>query len=262
MPWSDWIQSANVVQPPAARRHVAYFEGDATSVASDRTSGVTDYGNAAAGTSYRMHSGTQYRVRDGWDFNTFLPDEFADLVLGVDYTIKPGADPTDLYRYVDYDPDDHAEVIGWDIQGPIVYDRDFDFNLGADVWIDNSTDYAEGTTDPLAVGTTFDTIDPTTPAGTVLAAPPDPGSTLSFTVGISPTVLLAGSSAVNVVMSYPLGDDPNRWPTVIVRPARWRYWKPGITPLRQYPRNDGLRGGAPSARPTSRQGTTARRTYL
>lgn len=262
MPWSDWIQSPNVDQFPAARRHLDSGTGDSFTTAVDLTSDATDIAGAQAVASppSQGHQATQYRVRTMWDENRFFPPELGALTLHVDYDIKPGADPSDPYRYVDYDPDDHAEVIGWTIPSPVVYDRMGDFSLGAAVWIDNVTDYGTGFTDPLVIGATFDTIDPTTPAGTVLAAPPDPGSTLSFTVGISPTTLLGDEGAVNVIMT---GDfATSDWPLVTVRPQRWRYWIPGILPLRQYPRNDGLKGSAPSARPTSRQGTTARRTYL
>lgn len=261
MPWSEWVQSANQIKRPDIRRHLDYGTGDSFSTATDLLNEYSDIVGAQAGTSpaYQGHQATQYHVQSDWDEVDFLPDEFAFLTYGVDYTIKPGADPSDPFRYVDYDPDDHAEVIGWTIPSPVVYDRMGDFNLGANVWIDPVTDYGLGTTDPLVIGATFDTIDPTTPAGTVLAAPPDPGNTLAVTVGISPTTLVGDSGAVNIIATGPAYTG---WPTITVRPQRWRYWRPGILPLRQYPRNDGLKGSAPSARPTSRQGTTARRTYL
>jgi hypothetical protein len=248
MPWSPWIQSPNDDQPPAARRHITWFEADGYSIASDLAANVTDFAGAQASIDppFRGHMATQYRVRDGWDANTFLPPELGALTQGVDFGIKPGADPTDPFRFVDYDPDDHAEVVGWTIPSPVVYDRMGDFDLGADLWIDPITDYDTGVVAPLAVGVTFDTINPTTPAGTVLATPPDPGSTLSFTVGISPHIPLDNEGAVNVIMTGSLFTSV--WPRVTVRPQRWRYWIPTLVepPLRQSQRHDGLgRSGTP-----------------
>jgi hypothetical protein len=239
MTWSAWVQSPNLEQLPAARRHIDYGTGDTSSTAVDLALNVTDIAGAQASIEppTQGHQATQYRVQDGWDDLAFAPPELGALVFGVDYDIKPGADPSDPYRYVDYDPDDHAEVIGWTTPSPVVYDRMGDFDLGADVWIDNATAYGLGSTDPLAIGATFDTIDPTTPAGTVLAAPPNPGSTLSFTVGISPHIPLDNSGAVNVVMS---GAFFSGWPVVTIRPQRWRYWRPIEPPLRQNQRGDGL----------------------
>lgn len=263
MPWSDWVQSPNVTKLPAPRRHLDYGDGDSFTTAVDLTLNVTDIAGAQAvlDPPSRGIQGTQYRVPEGWDDPTPFPPELGGLVYGVDIVNKPGSDFSDPFRLVDYDPDDHAEVLGWTIPSPVVYDRMSDFNLGADVWIDNATDYAAGITDPLNIGATFDTIDPTTPAGTVLAAPPNPGPTLSFTVGISPHTPLDNDSAVNIIMSHPFFEG---WPIVTVRPPRWRYWTPRELPLRQRQRDDGLAlRGAPSWRQgSSRQASNRWRAYL
>lgn len=226
--WSDWIQSANEELRCAARRRIDYFSTDDHSTAYDLIASDVDIAGCQATSTTQGHRATQYRVPDGWDVGSPIKAEFGTMTYGVDYGIKPGSDLSDPYRYVDFDPDDSAEVLGWAIPAPIVYDRMEDYNLGADLWIDNVTDYGVGSIEPLVIGATFDTIPESTLAGTVMAVPPDPGATLSFTVGISPHEPLDDFSVLNAIFTGSLFDEGTVWPMVTVRPQKWRYWIPEV----------------------------------
>jgi hypothetical protein len=261
VPWSDWIVSTYTATPQH-RRHLRPFDedGDDDLIAEDLDFGAPNdiYAQIADSTDLNGQA-VQFDAPSDWATRkSTLPDEIAFLEEGVDYAVKPGADPGDPFRWVDYDPDDVSVIVGWTFPDPSELIYRSDFAATGWLWLDPHTAYPSGFTPggwPMVVrGTTFETLPSSAIVGDLFAAPPDPGSTDSFTVGIHTPTPWAGTPSV---IAARIGN-----PFMTYTQPRWRYWIPGILPLRQFPRNDGLRGGAPSARPTSQQSTTARRTYL
>lgn len=214
-----------------------------------------------------------YGFNDGENRQMF-PAELDDLEYGVDYAPRPDRDETtDPDAYIEYE-DGLILLQPGDVQG-----WDGEVNLTASASKDGTTPWNSSGRASLR----DDLPRPAALPPDILSSPTLPGFGNGITVaevagptgstGFGAFTMPAGTTDFAVVIEpdFTFPHDEGLYDSFISNTRtihvrllypRWRYWKPGILPLRQYPRNDGLRGGAPSAKPTSRQGSTARRTYL
>lgn len=212
------------------------------------------------------------------NLRNWFPDEMNDLEYGVDYGPRPDRDEMeDDDAYIEYEPGFDSTRVGWQGIAQLDYSASTPFDgsatgelrlesawtppdlpvpmpgeAGETWWSDAGTflggytgDDASGPGSPIIFG---DDLPDADEFAIVLSTPVFSGGLPAFGPGdvwVQQQAVKANVQ-VDVMVQYP----------------RFRYWIPGILPLRQYPRNDGLRGGAPNARATSRQATTARRTYL
>lgn len=283
MPWSEWQDGPTAIesfqqyaaaklfyggnQPPGWYTDppgVIQPQAIALDVAED------PYGYGTVETSI---VGMFFAVGDGWKTDRdWFPVELLGLTEGVDYSIRPDRTDMDDDAYVEYESTDDNTVT--EEFKPIVrYESgavgggEFGTMDGDGIWSlgyvanptlpdPDSPAYAYTVETWPGLGTVFAT-DGVVASGTSYSASfPDVAGleTLLVSPKMTGSPPLFGNAGV---ANFTLGAPSFRY-----QMPRWRYWIPGILPLRQYPRNDGLRGGAPSAHPTSRQGTTARRTYL
>ena len=208
------------------------------------------------------------------NLRNWFPDEMNDLEYGVDYGPRPDRNEMeDEDAYIEFEPGFDSTRVGW--QGIAQIDwagatpdgpasgelrlesswtpPDLPIPMPGDAgelwWSDAGTflggytgDDASGPGSPIVFG---DDLPDDEEFAIVLTTP-------VFSGGITPGTSWVRQQRVQTTMQV----------DALIQYPRFRYWIPGILPLRQYPRNDGLRGGAPNARATSRQATTARRTYL
>lgn len=250
MPWSAW-QDPFQIRSTATALQLNYsaFSAEALVASDDFTSTFT----YEAGDFIFTVIGYQYKVQSTWETYRTFPYPMFDLTEGVDYIEVPGS-PGVFYEY-----ESGPNIFqGWD-NPPVVLSGNNDPHGGRtfNMMLQPGTAYVAGTIpdyDP-DLGVAIGAWDDGTPVGTTVATP-DPDMAMSFSLW--PSRPPYDFSVDNSYQEY-----LTRIAAIyLTQLPRWRYWAPGILPLRQYPRNDGLKGGAPSARPTSRQATTARRTYL
>jgi hypothetical protein len=226
-------------------------------------------------------SATYYVVGDGWKTTRdWFPVALDSLEEGVDYSVRPDRTDDDDDAYVEYESDgdntvteEFAPLLRFQSGGVGGGDGG---TPGDGLW---ELGYAADPTLPEqeSDGSEF-SVESWPPIGTVFASggveAVNTSHSAEFPTGFSTASTLR--VAVRMPGTPPRLDDPGGEGSVAAQHVqftlgapsfryqmpRWRYWIPGDIPLRQFPRNDGLRGGAPSARPTSQQSTTARRTYI
>lgn len=232
------------------------------------------FGTVGRQQAWRFYSATQAGIPD---VRNWFPPEMDDLEYGVDYGPRPDRDEdTDEDAYVQYEDGD-AVLLGWqgiatlnlsvspdaDVRSAeIVATIDWPMPLETPIIgepVPTATSYYDETGGvpvvSLTDGSDGDTSGPVDITAYLTGL--DEFALFARTTG-NPTVVLDGDNYSSTWAATPFFDV-----RALIQYPRFRYWIPGgILPLRQYPRNDGLRGGAPAAKPTSRQGTTARRTYL
>lgn len=233
-----------------------------------------DWSDLSPGLSEGVNGlGWQFGLHPAWSTQRdWFPDLLGDLELGVDYAIRPDRDSDDPDRWVQYEDGPNVATATAMSTNPVFHFKVL--NSGATyspapfrVGLRTNTSHTPGETGPWpGVGAVFGVGDAYLDAEenfnsafpTTAVFPAAPGVE-SFTIGaelVDPGITLPHGTTALVVLRSPR-------PFLSFLTPPWRYWIPGdVLPLRQYPRNDGLRGGAPSAKATSRQATTARRTYL
>lgn len=229
---------------------------------------------AARQQAWRFYSAAQAGIPDVRDW---FPPEMDDLEYGVDYGPRPDRDEdTDEDAYVQYEDGD-AVLLGWQGAATMTLSVSPDTDVRS-AEIVATIDWPIPLETPI-IGTPVPTAtsyyDET---GGVPVLSIEDGSDGDSSGPVDITAYLAGldefalfvRATGNPTVVLDDGEYTSAWVATpfldvraLIQYPRFRYWIPGgILPLRQYPRNDGLRGGAPSARPTSRQGSTARRTYI
>jgi hypothetical protein len=222
-----------------------------------------------------------FTVGDSWKANRdYLPNLLATLTEGVDYGIRPDRTEADRDAYVEYEDGDSAITeefkpllryesgsigggpeaardgdglweLGYTANPTLPVEESDGAEFSVETWPALGTVFASG-----GVEATNTSHSAEFPAGFSTANAIRVAATMSGTPPLVPPEGAPGSAAA-ASARFTIGAPSFRY-----QMPRWRYWIPGAPPLRQFPRNDGRRGGAPSARPTSRQGTTARRTYF
>ena len=254
MPWSDW-QPRPQVRTEGQRLRLIYnsttgYDGRVENMSFSEAARVE--GESPA----EQWSGIQFGVSPHW--NDLLPSiidvERPDLVRFVDYEPIPddvagGRGPFDFVQY-----ESGVTVTGaWEFTPMSVFLND---DKTGHMWVVSPTNYTTTAyPDPLPHTPAYQGISAADAPGTPVLAP-DPVPEVPFTIGTYASAGLYEGGALVVDLGRPV--------TVATLP-RWRYWKPdtGILPLRQFPRDDGLRGGPPRASgPSSRQGSTRLTAYI
>jgi len=220
------------------------------------------------------------------DWRAWFPDELDNLTEGVDYTVRPDRTGTESDSYVEYEEGD-AEFVGWQgsiaatltnftssleppLHGtarwrvispapplpalpgpsetvaspaPVVYAADAGVDAGAIInGVQGQSLFADFSAALEGVGETF----------AVLTTTDDHGDPVTSGTGAfyQKSWQVQGGPSVRVLVQLP----------------RWRYWIPdaaGILPLRQFPRDDGLRGtGRALGLRSSRQGSLSQTAYI
>lgn len=251
MPWSEWIQPADVGVLPFRRMIAA---GD------DLASGIVD---AIDDAEFWIGSGLDWNAvqfRAGFPNRGALPYPLFMLDEGVDYAAIPGSDPGDPYRFVDYEDVTETWLSWtWDNGYPEVL-LTLNSPLSGTLSIVTPTDFDDVDTMPGTPGlqgggifskptggTVFDTFTGSESVGHVFGDPGDPGGVEAFTIVAEYDVTEPDDDRVYFTFPDPVAH---------YRPARYRYWIPSLAPLRLMQRGDNL--GMGSGRlfgPGTRQGS-------
>lgn len=204
-----------------------------------------------------------YALSSGWSTERdAFPSPMYDMTEGVDYDIVPGKDPyVDEDAYVQYESADPNVLTGWadwnltletagsnggmalpGVTGLRVgYSAPITWGLSGPGWFSTyqglALDYIPGvmgalTTTPYALSlAALGTME----SWTIYQQPNWLTDPIPIEVHVGPQGFADSDSSTSLIHGA-----MNPRPKFTFRMPRWRYWKPGVPPLRQRARNDGL----------------------